>query len=469
MPAQPRPRSLPLPPPGRGQCPRPATVSAVTPAARRPYPRARHHRAATARARVRATSRPSLGVRTGEQGLEPQLRRPERRVLPLHHSPGVWVALGDPEASIGEETHAAGGSAGHSVRGPWEHTFVSTTRAAISALLEAELPAPAIARQLDLAPTTVRYHLQRLDQGGQVASTEVVASRGEAVRRSATRANVAGLLAQGVTRAEVARRLKLSKATVSYHARRLGESIDERCARRYDWSAVQAYYDAGHSVRKCIETFGFSAASWADAVRRGAVVARPSATPLAELLVPNTYRGRYNLKLRLLREGLKQNQCERCGVTDWCDEPLTLALHHINGVRNDNRLENLQLLCPNCHSQTRNYAGRNGRSGRAAGSDDRRSEQVESPTSPRGSHTESSADPSAAEVVCSRPEIAQAATSDADGALRSTPGRSRRPEAAAPDRPRRPARPAAGGRARGRRSGRRSRPPPRARRAGRRS
>jgi AcrR family transcriptional regulator len=164
-----------------------------------------------------------------------------------------------------------------------------------------------------------------------------------------------------VPRAEIARRLGVSKGTVSYHARRLGEAIDDRCARRYDWEAVQRYYDAGHSVRECMELFGFSSASWFDAVNRGALVARPSATPISELLVAGTYRARYNIKTRLVREGLKKNMCERCGLIDWQGEPLTLALHHINGEQHDNRLENLMLLCPNCHSQTDNYAGRNGR------------------------------------------------------------------------------------------------------------
>jgi hypothetical protein len=171
----------------------------------------------------------------------------------------------------------------------------------------------------------------------------------------------AQLLGRGVARAEIARQLGLSKATISYHARRLGGEIDERCARRYDWDAVQRHYDEGYSVRQCMESFGFSSASWFDAVKRGAIVPRPAAIPIAALLAPGTYRGRYNLKLRLLREGLKENRYERCGLSEWRGAALILALHHVNGQRDDNRLDNLELLCPNCHSQTENYAGRNGR------------------------------------------------------------------------------------------------------------
>ncbi|HEY2260148.1 MAG TPA: HNH endonuclease signature motif containing protein [Solirubrobacteraceae bacterium] len=168
------------------------------------------------------------------------------------------------------------------------------------------------------------------------------------------------MLEAGVPRTEIARTLGIAKATVSYHARRLGAPIDERCARRYDWQAVQRHYDAGHSVRECIAKFGFSSASWFSAVGRGAVVARPASTPIDELCVADTYRGRFNLKARLVKAGLKESRCERCGLESWRGEPITLALHHVNGVRNDNRLENLQLLCPNCHSQTDTYAGRNG-------------------------------------------------------------------------------------------------------------
>jgi hypothetical protein len=82
--------------------------------------------------------------------------------------------------------------------------------------------------------------------------------------------------------------------------------------------------------------------------------------PLEELLVAGRRTNRSHLKARLLSAGLKRNICEECGITDWRGQGLSMQLHHVNGNGEDNRLGNLVLLCPNCHSQTDTYGGRNG-------------------------------------------------------------------------------------------------------------
>jgi Zn finger protein HypA/HybF involved in hydrogenase expression len=79
-----------------------------------------------------------------------------------------------------------------------------------------------------------------------------------------------------------------------------------------------------------------------------------------EILIENsTYQNTTNLKNRLVNEGLLEYKCENCGNKGkWMDEPISLHLDHINGINNDNRLNNLRLLCPNCHSQTKTYGGK---------------------------------------------------------------------------------------------------------------
>ena len=77
--------------------------------------------------------------------------------------------------------------------------------------------------------------------------------------------------------------------------------------------------------------------------------------PLEKILTTDSEYNRTKLKDRLVQEGLKEYKCECCGITEWMGNPISLQLHHLNGIHNDNRLENLQLLCPNCHSQTENF------------------------------------------------------------------------------------------------------------------
>lgn len=86
--------------------------------------------------------------------------------------------------------------------------------------------------------------------------------------------------------------------------------------------------------------------------------------PLSEILVEDSaYTNITRLKIRLLREGLLEPKCYAvdCGLTEWKGKPISLQLDHINGDNLDHRIENLRLLCPNCHSQTDTFAGKNKR------------------------------------------------------------------------------------------------------------
>ena len=80
---------------------------------------------------------------------------------------------------------------------------------------------------------------------------------------------------------------------------------------------------------------------------------------IGEVLVKDSTYQSYKLKNRLLREGLKERKCECCGLAEWQGMPIPLELHHINGDNKDHRMENLQMLCPNCHALTETYRGRN--------------------------------------------------------------------------------------------------------------
>jgi Zn finger protein HypA/HybF involved in hydrogenase expression len=66
----------------------------------------------------------------------------------------------------------------------------------------------------------------------------------------------------------------------------------------------------------------------------------------------------HRLLSKLVKEGYKEYKCEICGITNWNGERITLQLHHIDGNDANNTIENLQVVCPNCHSQTHNFKGK---------------------------------------------------------------------------------------------------------------
>jgi hypothetical protein len=67
----------------------------------------------------------------------------------------------------------------------------------------------------------------------------------------------------------------------------------------------------------------------------------------------------HKLKLRLIKENYKTHQCECCENEIWLNKPIPLELHHIDGNRYNNALDNLKILCPNCHALTDNYRAKN--------------------------------------------------------------------------------------------------------------
>jgi hypothetical protein len=83
--------------------------------------------------------------------------------------------------------------------------------------------------------------------------------------------------------------------------------------------------------------------------------------PLSDIIQKgiHPYYQSFKLKKRLLKEGIKKSKCEICSCNEWMGKPIGLELHHKDGNRQNHLLDNLQLLCPNCHSQTETYRAKN--------------------------------------------------------------------------------------------------------------
>lgn len=112
------------------------------------------------------------------------------------------------------------------------------------------------------------------------------------------------------------------------------------------------------TLRKYIDKFKIDTSHFVDIrkIRRR----RRSEIPLESVLVAGSSYGRGSLKKRLYESGLKKSVCEMCGQTEmWNGKKISLILDHINGIHNDNRIENLRILCPNCNATLETHCGKN--------------------------------------------------------------------------------------------------------------
>jgi hypothetical protein len=96
---------------------------------------------------------------------------------------------------------------------------------------------------------------------------------------------------------------------------------------------------------------------------RGKTILRPGLIkPVEEWLIVwdrNKQINTNTIKKALIKFGILEEKCSSCGLSEWLGKPITLEIHHKNGDRWDNRINNVEILCPNCHSLTNNYKSKN--------------------------------------------------------------------------------------------------------------
>jgi Zn finger protein HypA/HybF involved in hydrogenase expression len=114
------------------------------------------------------------------------------------------------------------------------------------------------------------------------------------------------------------------------------------------------------TVKRKIDDLGLDISHWQGqrwVGKRGDI--HPSSMSLNDVLVEGSRYSTSALRKRLIKLGLKEEKCEECSLSEWRGLPIALELDHINGVSNDHRIDNLRMLCPNCHAQTPTWRGRN--------------------------------------------------------------------------------------------------------------
>ncbi len=144
------------------------------------------------------------------------------------------------------------------------------------------------------------------------------------------------------------------------------EQLREAVRRSFSWAETLrnlGYCPTGgnpRTIKKYVAIWGIDTSHFdPDAARDRALRENSLNRPIEEILTERSVYARGSLKRRLFREGIKQRICEMCGQDEnWRGARMSLILDHVNGVRDDNRLENLRIVCPNCAATLPTHCGR---------------------------------------------------------------------------------------------------------------
>lgn len=185
--------------------------------------------------------------------------------------------------------------------------------------------------------------------------------------------NIKKLLLEGKTQKEICFELSVAKSTVSYHAKNLKLGKRSFSRKLIDWQKVQSFHDAGNSMKEILDYFKISNSTFYSGIKRNKLVynklykyIRPRKLKNSIVFSDVTKVTNSTLKRRIKKDKILKYYCSNieCFLFEkenpvWNNKKLILHLDHVSGENSDNRIENLRWLCPNCHSQTDTYCGRN--------------------------------------------------------------------------------------------------------------